>query len=121
MWAKSASIFLDFSRQRVASKALGLLVRRADESELRNRIHAKFLDEPIKTTEGRAVVHVGLRMPRGELIMDECKDVVPDVHLVLDCMSNFEGTIRNGTSKGHTGKRVRYLSTSASAALVWVP
>src|SRR5205823_13654024 len=35
------------------------------------------------------------------------KDVVPEVHEVLDKMSGFADRVRSGEWKGHTGKRIR--------------
>ncbi|MFM7806977.1 MAG: glucose-6-phosphate isomerase, partial [Planctomycetota bacterium] len=57
--------------------------------------------------EGRAVLHVALRAPKGTVIKVDGKDVVPEVHQVLDAMSGFADRIRSGEWKGHTGKRIR--------------
>jgi len=35
------------------------------------------------------------------------EDVVSQVHAVLDRMSDFAERVRDGTWKGHTGKRIR--------------
>ena len=35
------------------------------------------------------------------------KNVVPEVHAVLDKMANFSDRVRSGEWKGHTGKRIR--------------
>jgi glucose-6-phosphate isomerase len=53
-----------------------------------------FSGERINITEDRAVLHVALRAPRGTSIMVDGKDVVPDVHVVLDRMARFCGAIR---------------------------
>ena len=66
-----------------------------------------FRGEKINVTEGRAVLHVALRAPRGESIVVDGEDVVPKVHAVLDKMADFADRVRAGDWKGHTGKRIR--------------
>ncbi|MCM3900150.1 MAG: glucose-6-phosphate isomerase, partial [Pyrinomonadaceae bacterium] len=53
------------------------------------------------------VLHVALRAVRGQQILVDGHDVVPDVHAVLDKMESFSKQVRNGVWKGHTGKRIR--------------
>jgi glucose-6-phosphate isomerase len=79
----------------------------AGESGLRERIDAMFAGEKINVTEGRAVLHVALRAPRGSSIMVDGENVVPKVHQVLDRMSDFSRRVRDGSWQGHTGKRIR--------------
>jgi len=66
-----------------------------------------FRGEKINVTENRAVPHVALRAPKGTSIVVDGKNVVPEVHAVLDKMAAFANRIRNGEWKGHTGKRIR--------------
>jgi glucose-6-phosphate isomerase len=105
--AEGAGLFLDYSKNRVADETIGLLVRLAEESGLRARIDAMFRGEKINVTEGRAVLHVALRAPRGASIVVDGQNVVPDVHAVLDKMAGFAERVRTGDWKGHTGKRIR--------------
>src|SRR3954449_3264302 len=100
--AEAAGLFLDYSKNRVTDETLGLLVRLAEESGLRARIDAMFRGEPINVTEGRAVLHVALRAPKGQSILVDGKDVVPEVHAVLDRMSDFSDRVRSGAWTGHT-------------------
>jgi glucose-6-phosphate isomerase len=105
--AEAAGIFLDYSKNRVTDGTIALLCRLAEASGLRERIEAMFSGARINVTENRAVLHVALRAPRGTSILVDGKDVVPDVHAVLDAMAQFSNTVRSGTWKGHTGKRIR--------------
>jgi len=105
--AEAAGIYLDYSKNRITAETLGLLRQLADESDLRGRIDAMFAGEPINVSEKRAVLHVALRAPRGEVILHEGRDVVPDVHEVLDRMAAFSDQIRGGAWKGFTGKPIR--------------
>jgi glucose-6-phosphate isomerase len=105
--AEAAGLYLDYSKNRVTDETLALLVRLAEESGLRGRIDAMFRGDKINVTEDRAVLHTALRAPRGASILVDGKNVVPDVHAVLDAMSAFANRVRSGEWKGHTGKRVR--------------
>src|SRR5437868_11266182 len=105
--AEAAGIHLDYSKNRVTDETLALLRRLAEESGLRERIEAMFRGDKINVTENRAVLHVALRAPRGATIVVDGRNVVPDVHAVLDRMSDFSDRVRRGEWKGHTGKRIR--------------
>ncbi len=105
--ASGAGLFLDYSKNRVTDETLRLLKNLAEESGLRERIDAMFRGEKINITEGRAVLHVALRAPRGQSILVDGEDVVPQVHDVLDRMATFAARIRSGDWKGHTGRAIR--------------
>ncbi|MBC24564.1 MAG: glucose-6-phosphate isomerase [Phycisphaerae bacterium] len=99
-------ILMDFSKNRLTGRTVELLVELAEACGLRERIDAMFSGQKINITEDRAVLHVALRAPRGESIMVDGKDVVPEVHDVLDRMSSFSEKVRAGDWKGHTGKAI---------------
>jgi glucose-6-phosphate isomerase len=107
--AEAASIYLDYSKNRITDETLELLTRLAEESGLRQRIDAMFHGEQINRTENRAVLHVALRAPRGTSIVVDGKNVVPGVHEVLDRMAEFSNRVRSGAWRGHTGKRIRNI------------
>jgi glucose-6-phosphate isomerase len=86
---------------------LKLLLQLADESGLRGKMEAMFSGEKINVTENRAVLHVALRAPKGATILVDGKNVVPEVHAVLDKMAEFSHRVRSGEWKGHTGKRIK--------------
>jgi glucose-6-phosphate isomerase len=104
---EAEGLYLDYSKNRVTDETLKLLLKLAEESGLRGRIDAMFRGDKINVTENRAVLHVALRAPRGSVINVDGKNVVPEVHEVLDRMSKFANRIRSGEWKGHTGKRIR--------------
>ncbi len=105
--AEAAGIFLDYSKNRITEETISLLCQLAQESCLRDRIDAMFHGDKINVSENRAVLHVALRAPKGKKIMVDGKDVVPDVHAVLEKMAAFCNKVRNGEWKGHTGKRIK--------------
>ena len=105
--AEGAGLYLDYSKQRVTDETMRLLLALAEESGLRERIDAMFRGEKINVSDDRAVLHVALRAPRSTSILVDGVDVVPEVHAVLDRMSDFAGRVRSGEWRGHTGKRIR--------------
>jgi len=107
MAVEAVGLYLDYSKNRVTDETLRFLLQLATESGLRARIDAMFSGEKINITEKRAVLHVALRAPKDESIFVDGKNVVPEVHAVLDRMADFSNRVRNGEWKGHTGTRIR--------------
>jgi glucose-6-phosphate isomerase len=104
--AEAAGVYLDYSKNRLNDETVSLLLKLAGECGLRERIDAMFRGDKINVSEKRAVLHVALRAPRGSDIRVDGRNVVPDVHEVLDKMANFANRLRSGEWKGHTGKRI---------------
>ena len=107
MAIEADGIYFDYSKHLVTDETVRLLLQLAEESALRDRIEAMFRGDKINLTEKRAVLHVALRAPKGQSILVDGKDVVPEVHAVLDKMAGFAERVRSGAWKGHTGKRIR--------------
>jgi glucose-6-phosphate isomerase len=105
--ASFEDIYLDYSKHRITDETVKLLLQLAEESGLAAHRDAMFAGEKINTTEGRAVLHVALRAPKGSEITVDGKNVVPDVHEVLDRMGAFAERVRSGEWTGHTGKRIK--------------
>src|SRR6476620_11813104 len=106
MTAEAAGVYLDYSKNRINDDTLKLLIELAEQSGLRARIDAMFRGEKINTTENRAVLHVALRAPKGASILVDSKNVVQEVHAVLDKMAEFANRFRSGQWKGHSGKPI---------------
>ncbi len=104
---EAAGLYLDYAKNRITDETVALLVRLAEESDLRSRIDAMFAGERINITEDRPALHVALRAPRDARIVVGGRDVVPDVHEVLDRMAAFTDLVRSGAWTGHTGRRIR--------------
>ena len=107
MTLEAAGLYLDYSKNRITDETLRLLLDLAEQSGLRDRIEAMFRGDNINVTENRAVLHVALRAPRAASIMHDGKNVVPEVHAVLEKMADFALRVRSGSWQGHTGKRIR--------------
>ena len=107
--AEAAGLFLDYSKNRITNETIRLLLQLAKESGLKSRIKAMFSGEKINITENRAVLHVALRAPKDAKILVDGKNVVPEVHAVLDKMAAFADRVRSGAWKGYTGKRIKNI------------
>src|ERR671935_412388 len=104
---ETEGIFLDYSKNRITDETLRLLLELAAERGVAERRDAMFAGEHINVTEDRAVLHVALRAPRDAVITVDGKNVVPEVHEVLDRMADFSERVRSGEWTGATGKRIR--------------
>ncbi len=98
---EGAGLYLDYSKNRITDETVKLLMQLARERGIEARRDAMFRGEKINNTEDRAVLHVALRAPRGTKIEVDGKDVVPEVHQVLDAMGKFADRVRSGEWKGH--------------------
>jgi glucose-6-phosphate isomerase len=107
MALEAVGIYFDYSKHRITDETLTLLLQLAEQCGLRARIDAMFRGDKINVTEKRAVLHVALRAPKGQSIVVDGEDVVPQVHAVLDKMADFSNRVRSGEWKGHTGKPIR--------------
>jgi glucose-6-phosphate isomerase len=104
---EAVGIYADFSKQRITSRTLELLLSLAAERGLGTRIEAMFRGDRINITENRPVLHVALRAPKTATISVDGVNVVPQVHEVLERMADFSERVRSGAWKGHTGKRIK--------------
>jgi glucose-6-phosphate isomerase len=107
MTAQAAGIYFDYSKHRITDETLQLLLQLAKGSGVQDRMEAMFRGDKINMTEKRAVLHAALRAPKGTSILVDGKDVVPQVHAVLEKMSVFSNRLRKGEWKGHTGRPIR--------------
>ena len=105
----AAGIHLDYSKHRIDAPALGELFALVRARGLAARIQALFSGEKLNVTENRAVLHVALRAAAGSDIRVDGKNVVPEVHAVLERMAAFAERVRSGAWTGHTGKRIRRI------------
>ena len=104
---EAAGLYFDYSKHRITDETIRLLQQLADECQLRERIDAMFRGERINVTENRSVLHVALRTPRDASIVVDGHNVVPDVHAVLDRMSDFANRVRSGDWRGFTNLPIR--------------
>ena len=97
-------VFVDYSRQRLNRQLLDELFIFAREIRIRETFIGMMHGEKINVTEKRSVLHTALRAPKNTRIMLDGKDIMPEVHEVLDRIRAFSDAIRNGDVKGYSGK-----------------
>lgn len=102
-------ILFDYSKNRMTSETLDLLVDLAKECGLPQAIEAQFSGLPINATENRAVLHTALRNRSGKPVMVNGADVMPDILKVLDSMKHFVEAVHSGVWKGYTGKSIKHV------------
>jgi len=105
--AEACDLYLDYSKNRITHETVPLLVELAEACRLREHIEAMFTGRKINRTERRAALHTALRAPKGECILLDGVDVVPEVHAVLDKMAEFTRKIHVGEWRGFTGLAIR--------------
>ncbi|MER5755503.1 glucose-6-phosphate isomerase [Streptomyces sp. NPDC002088] len=98
---------IDYSKHLVTDETLALLQELAAATDVFGLRDAMFRGEKINVTERRAVLHTALRAPRDAVVEVDGTNVVPQVHAVLDKMSDFADRVRSGEWTGHTGRRIR--------------
>jgi glucose-6-phosphate isomerase len=102
-------LLVDFSKNRLTDKTMGLLMDLARECRLDDAIRALFDGDLINETEGRAVLHVALRNPAGESLFASGVNVMEDVEKERQHMKAFCQQVHSGEWKGYTGKPIRYI------------
>ncbi|MBP1465055.1 glucose-6-phosphate isomerase [Candidatus Chloroploca sp. M-50] len=108
-FAEAAGLYLDYSKHRISEETIALLMALVRAAGLPRRIDAMFAGEKINATEGRAVLHVALRMPRGSIVNVDGQNVIPEIYAVLDRMEAFANQVRSGAWLGHTGRPIKNI------------
>lgn len=109
MAVEAAGLYLDYSKNRVNDETLQLLFALARSCGLEARRDAMFSGAHVNVTEDRAALHTALRMPADQQLVVDGRDVVRDVHDVLDRMATFCNRVRSGQWTGHSGKPIRHV------------
>lgn len=99
-------LLFDYSKNRITSDTIALLVKLAEQADLPAYIERMFTGEKINHTEDRAVLHTALRNRSNAAVLVDGKNVMPDVRRVLGLMREFSNAVRNGQHLGFTGKRI---------------
>ncbi|EPR74057.1 Glucose-6-phosphate isomerase [Winogradskyella psychrotolerans RS-3] len=98
--------YADFSKNRITTETLDLLIELANEQDLKDAISKYFEGDIINATEGRAVLHTALRSPKDATVFVDGENVIPEIHEVKKKIENFTYSIVSGDHKGHTGKAI---------------
>jgi len=104
-----ADLHIDLSKNLIDTDVVDALLRLADQVQLPARREAMFSGERINVTEDRSVLHTALRLPADAELVVDGRNVVADVHEVLDKMFAFADRVRSGEWKGVSGKRIETI------------
>src|SRR5690606_19848673 len=99
-------ILFDYSKNRINSETIKLLVELAEECGLKEAIDKQFSGDLINETENRAVLHTALRNRENHPVLVNGKDIMPDVNAVLEQMKAFTEKVISGEWKGFSGKEI---------------
>ncbi|MBL8628418.1 MAG: glucose-6-phosphate isomerase [Rhodospirillaceae bacterium] len=111
---RDGQLFLDYSKNRITSETLKLLMALAAARGVDTVRRQMFAGAKINSTENRAVLHVALRnrsvgaAPPPPVMVDGV-DVMPDIHHTLKRLREFSERVRNGTWTGSTGKKIKHI------------
>ena len=101
-----ADLRVDLSKNWLTDDLLARLMDVARVAGVEARRDAMFRGEPVNATERRAALHTALRAPRDAVIETGGRNVMPEVHEVLDRMSRFCRAVRSGAYRGVTGRPI---------------
>lgn len=104
MTIKWEDFYVDYSKNRITKKTIGLLLDLAKEVGLEDGISQYFDGKKINETENRAVLHTALRAKKNDKIFVDDKNVVPEIYAVRQKIEQFSNQVINGELKGFTGK-----------------
>lgn len=96
--------FVDYSKNRITEETFDLLLQLAREMELEAAIQAYFSGDLINETEGRAVLHTALRAKKGDTVLVDGKNVIPEVFEIREKIKQFSNAVISGEKRGYTGK-----------------
>ncbi len=99
-------ILFDYSKNRITSETLPLLIKLAEAAKLKEKTQAMFSGEEINQSEHRAVLHTALRNKSNIPVYCDGKDVMPDVNRELSKMYDFAEKVRSRQWRGFTNKAI---------------
>ena len=99
-------LFLDYSKNLITSETRDLLVKLAAEVDLNAAIKAMFAGEILNASEGRPALHTALRRPVGDKLSVNGSNIMPDVHKVLNQITELVTRIHDGLWRGYTEKPI---------------
>lgn len=97
-------LFFDFSRQRIDSPTLDVLLRTAAELDVLQRFNRMCHGEKINITEKRAVLHTAARAFDSDTVTVDGENVVSALARVRDQIKTFADQVHHGEITGSTGK-----------------
>ena len=103
---EACGLLLDYSKNRITSETLPLLVQLAREAGVEARRTSMLSGGKINSTEKRAVLHTALRNIANAPVMVDDADVMSAVNAVRERMARFAKAVRSGEWRGHSGQMI---------------
>ncbi len=106
LFLESDGMIFDYSKNRLNSETIKLLINFAEKMGIESEIHRMFSGEKINETENRAVLHTALRETGKKPYDFEGKAILPLIKQERQKMKYISEKIRLGQWKGFNGKVV---------------
>lgn len=103
----SCGLLLDYSKNLIDERGLELLMQLAEQTGLHQSIAALYSGEQVNASEGRAALHTALRSPIGRRLPVDGKDIIPEVHRVLNQVTELVSRIHSGLWRGYSEKPIK--------------
>ena len=103
---KFDDLLVDYSKNRITKETMNLLVKLAEEVDLKDAIEKQFSGKIINVTENREVLHTALRSTTDAPILVEGKNIKPQIQAALRKIKSFSNKVISGKWKGYTGKSI---------------
>jgi glucose-6-phosphate isomerase len=103
----SCGLLLDYSKNLITEKSLELLIQLAEQADLHEAIAALYNGERVNASEGRAALHTALRSPIGRRLLVDGNDIIPEVHRVLNQVTELVSRIHSGLWRGYSEKPIK--------------
>ncbi len=104
---QDCGIYFDYSKHRINSDSMKLLMELAEALSLKDEIEKMFTGVKINETEERAVLHTALRNRSNSPVYVDGKDIIPQINAVLKQMTGFSNSVRSGKFRGFTDKKIK--------------
>ena len=103
----SCGLLLDYSKNLIDERGLELLIQLAEQAGLHQSIAALYNGERVNASEDRAALHTALRSPIGRRLLVDGKDIIPEVHRVLNQVTELVSRIHSGLWRGYSEKPIK--------------
>ena len=103
----SCGLLLDYSKNLIDERSLELLIQLAEQAGLQESIANLFNGEQVNASEGRAALHTALRSPIGRRLLVDGHDIIPEVHRVLNQVTELVSRIHSGLWRGYSEKPIK--------------
>ena len=97
-------LFFDFTRQRIDAQVLKSLVKLAKACKIKHRFNQMMTGELVNTTENRTALHTATRSFSHASVLNNGKDVMPDIKRIRDEIRQFSGDVHSGKISGANGQ-----------------